>query len=201
MDQAVDFIITYGYLAVFLGTVVWGETIMIAAGFSTSLPNVPLNLGLVMLFGAIGTIVADNFWYLVGHSGKRGSRFLERYERYARFKPRVVDKIKKRFEEHSGKTIFFSKFVYGARIIALVTAGAVGVKYSKFFFYNFLSIIFWAIGMGFVGYFLGEGFLEIKKYIKGAEFILLCLVVIVIVVKIIFLIRSRKSKKVYEPSK
>lgn len=201
MDQAVDFITTYGYLAVFLGTVIWGETIMIAAGFLTSLPSVELNLGLVMVFGAIGTLVADNFWFLIGHSGKKGSRWLERYERYARFKPRMVDKFKHKFDEHAGKTIFLSKFIYGTRIVVLMMAGGLGIKYKKFFFYNAISIIFWAIGMGFVGYFLGEGFLEVKEYIKGAEYILLGIVVLIILIKIIMSIRSRKIKKAYEPVK
>ena len=194
MEQALEYISTYGYLAVFIGTVVWGETIMIAAGFLASLPNLNFNLGLVMLFGAIGTITADSFWYLVGHSGKKGSRFLEKYEKFALLKPKFLDKIKDHFNNHEGKTVFFSKFIYGTRTIVLITAGAAGMKYSKFLFYNFLSIIFWAVGMAFVGYFLGEGFLQIKDYVKGAEYILLGIVVLFIVIRIAYAFYKKQKQ-------
>jgi len=65
---------------------------MIAAGFIASLQTIELNIYLVMLFGALGTLVADNFWYLIGHFGKKGSRFLEKYESYAKRKPKFIEK-------------------------------------------------------------------------------------------------------------
>ena len=192
-----EYISIYGYLAVFIGTVVWGETIMIAAGFLTSFEEINLSLYLVILFGILGTLIADSFWYLVGHSGKKGSKFLERYEKFALVKPKVIQKIKYHFNKHSGKTIFFSKFIYGTRIIILIMAGALGMKYKKFLFYNAISIIFWTIGMSVLGYYLGEGFLLIKKYIKGAEFILIGVVLVYFIFRIALAIRTR-SKKVYK---
>jgi len=196
MDTFIEFISNYSYLAVFLGTLVWGETIMIAAGFIASLQTIELNIYLVMLFGALGTLVADNFWYLIGHFGKKGSRFLEKYESYAKRKPKFIEKIKIKFNDHSGKTIFFSKFVYGTRIVALITAGVVGMKYRKFIIANFLSVIVWSVVMALVGFYLGEGYEQIKQYTQWAEYILLAAVIAFIVIRvIIYLVRSKKKKK------
>lgn len=195
METLLHFVAVYGYLAVFVGTVVWGETIMISAGFLSSLPEIGLNIYLIIFFGILGTLVSDSIWYLIGHTGKKGSRFLKRYEHFVLVKPRVVERIKYHFHKHEGKTIFFSKFIYGTRIIVLIMAGLLGMKYRKFLFYNFLSIVFWAVGMGLLGYYAGYGFLEVKQYFEGAKFVLLTLVVVYIVIRIILSLRSRIRKK------
>lgn len=195
VERLLDLISTYGYLAVFVGTVVWGETIMLAAGFVASLPEVHISIVGVIIAGAVGTLVADSFWYFVGHSGKRGSRFLAKYEKVAFLKPALVEKITAKFHHHAGKTVFFSKFIYGTRILVLIVSGLIGVPYRKFLFYNTLSIIFWAVGVGLAGYYLGEGWLVIKGYIANAEYILLGLVVAYFLTRGVMAIRVRLKKK------
>jgi len=195
MDAFVDFVSNYGYLAVFLGTIVWGETIMVAAGFLASLENINLSIYLVIICGALGTLLADSFWYLVGHYGKIGSKFLEKYEFYVKRKPKVIEKIKVSFAKHSGKTIFFSKFIYGTRILVLIMAGMTGMKYRKFFIFNFFSVFFWAIGMALIGYYLGEGYIKLQAYFQQAEYVLLGVLILIILIRVIISLRIRFKNK------
>ena len=59
-----DFIARYGYLAVFFGCLVEGETTLVLGAIAAKLGF--LDIGLVILVGIIGTFIGDNIFFFLG---------------------------------------------------------------------------------------------------------------------------------------
>ncbi|MDO8590670.1 MAG: DedA family protein, partial [bacterium] len=60
----VDFIVSYGYVAILLGSFFEGETILIIGGLAVH--QGLLDLPLVFLCSLAGTLVSDNTFFLLG---------------------------------------------------------------------------------------------------------------------------------------
>jgi len=56
----------YGYLAVFVGTILEGDTVLMLAGFAAHRGY--LSLPLVLGAAALGGFLGDQFWYWLGRT-------------------------------------------------------------------------------------------------------------------------------------
>src|SRR5512143_230365 len=65
-----ELVLQYGYLAVFIGTLLEGETILVLAGFAAHQGY--LNLGLTMLAAFAGSATGDQLWFLLARRYGRG---------------------------------------------------------------------------------------------------------------------------------
>jgi membrane-associated protein len=59
------------------------------------------------------------------------------------------------YEKHGGKTITLARFIPFIRTFAPIVAGAAGMNYRRFVFFNLMGGAVWAIGMTTLGYTLG----------------------------------------------
>ena len=60
------------------------------------------------------------------------------------------------YEKHGGKTIVLARFSPFIRTFAPTVAGAAGMAYGRFAFYNITGGIAWVTSMTLTGYFLGN---------------------------------------------
>jgi len=152
----------YGYFIVFLGAALdfglpsSGDITMLLGGWFASGDD--LNIGLVMLFGALGAAVSENAMYWTGRVGGRplvermlGVRFL-----FGTRGGEHISRIEKYFAGHGGKTIFIGRLVPGFRALIPLSAGMSGMPYPRFLAFDCVAIVFWAVLMGTVGFVFGE---------------------------------------------
>lgn len=150
----------YGYLAVFLGSILEGETILILAGFAAhqGYLSFPMVAGVAFCGGALGDQV---FFFL----GRRYGKTM--FDRFPKLRPHVatVDQLILRF--HSA-VIVMVRFMYGLRVAGPVIIGASGVAPWRFIVFNMLGAAIWALAIGGAGYVFGHAmgwiFEDMQRY-------------------------------------
>jgi membrane protein DedA with SNARE-associated domain len=138
----------FGYLAVFAGTFLEGETILVLAGFFASRGR--LALPLVLLTAAGGAYLGHVFWFWVGRS--QGTRLVQRFPRFEQKIARSLALI----ERHGAGAIFLTQYLYGLRVAAAVVFGLSRMSSRKFLLYQAVSCALWASLIGLLGFFFGR---------------------------------------------
>ena len=149
MDATLPGLISdYGYFAVFVGTLLEGEAILMLAAYAAHQDYLSLPLVIVVAF--FGATLGDQFFFLLGR--RYGTRLLERFptlrERAAR-----VDRLLLRYH---GGVIIGIRFAYGLRIAGPITIGMSTLPASRFFFFNAVGALIWAPLIAGVGYLFGH---------------------------------------------
>lgn len=179
----------YGYAFIFLGTFFEGELVVIAAAFLSRIGVV--NFWAAMLAAFLGAISGDNFWYLVGRYG--GVRFLHRRGRIIGITEERIAKAHAFFEKYGEKTVFFARFVFGARLTTAMVAGSSEMPERNFLIANVSGALVWVGLVGSLGYLFGKSFKTLAILVKRAELLLLILAILAIIILILRL--KRRSKK------
>ncbi|OGC82733.1 MAG: hypothetical protein A2788_00385 [Candidatus Abawacabacteria bacterium RIFCSPHIGHO2_01_FULL_46_8] len=177
----IDLIQNYGYLIVFLGSVLEGESMLLAGSFTASLGL--LNFFWVIISAFFGAIIGDNLTYLIGKKG--GRPFLDRFGKYVFLTPKRQKHLDHHFKNHGGKTMFITRFVWGSRLATTLLAGALGMNYRQFVTYNCLSAAIWATLIGTLGFLFGHSWTLLKGYLKGTAISLLIFFALAYAVKTI----------------
>lgn len=142
------FIDSYGYLAVFIGAFLEGETILALAGLAAYREY--LDLRLVIIVAMIAGFLGDQCYFFLGRY--KGQEILARFpnmeERAHRF-----DALLSRWH---APLIIGIRFMYGFRIIGPVLLGMGRVPAWKFMLYNFIGAAIWAPLIAGIGYKFGE---------------------------------------------
>lgn len=147
-QHLLQFLHDYGYLAVFIGCLLEGETLLILAGFAAhqGYLSLPLVIVLATFAGALG----DVLFFLCGHFA--GKRLLARFPALsARAGPLLA-----RLQRHDHLIIVGIRFMYGLRIAGPVIIGASGVPLARFVFFNLLGAALWAPLIAGTGYLFGK---------------------------------------------
>jgi membrane protein DedA with SNARE-associated domain len=138
----------YGYLAVFVGALIEGETILVMAGYLAH--EGYLNLGVVMAVAAIGGFIGDQFFFTLGRY--RGREILARFPSI-QVRAARVEKLVLRYQYW---LIIFIRFMYGLRVAGPIFLGMARVSPVRFAVVNLLGAIVWAVLIGGAGYVFGE---------------------------------------------
>lgn len=175
----------YGYLALFIGTFLEGETILVIAGFLAQRGH--LDLPWVVISAFLGTFAGDQTFFHLGRA--KGIAFLEKRPTWHRKTAKVFALL----NQHPIKVVVGFRFFYGIRNVTPFVIGASGMDPGRFFVLNFLGAGVWAVAVGFLGYqfgYLAEALLgEIKKY----ELTILVLLILIGLVLFLFSYRPPKS--------
>ncbi len=150
----------YGYIALFIGVFIEGETVLIVAGFAARLGH--LSLMWVILIAFVGSLAGDQFFFFLGRV--RGKAFLRK-------RPRWQAKVKKvwaLFGRYRTLLMLGFRFMYGLRTVTPFAIGLSGVTRIRFFVCNMIGGAVWSVVVAFVGYLFGavaEAILvDVKKY-------------------------------------
>jgi membrane protein DedA with SNARE-associated domain len=138
----------YGYWAVFLGTLLEGETILIIAGYSISRGYVDFLP--VLLLAAAGGVVGDFFYFSLGR--RYGPRIIRRFPGLRRVRSRAI-LLTRRWGR---LTAFVTRFAYGLRVVLPMTMGAGKMRPPVFLVFNALGALAFAFFYLTLGYLFGE---------------------------------------------
>lgn len=164
------FLQNYGYLAVFIGSLLEGEFIVITAG-AVAYSGV-LSIHQVILYAFIGTLCAEQCFFYIGRF--LGQKVLHRF-------PRFHERIELAFKllrEYQNSFILACRFIYGIRIVSPFIIGSAGVHPARFAILNVLAAGIWAIISAYIGYLGGYaadhfGYTSAGKYVFLGIFIAL----------------------------
>jgi undecaprenyl-diphosphatase len=159
----------------FLGLIIPGETVVLLAGFLSSQGY--LDLGDCIVVIALGAILGDSIGYELGKS--IGKKYFETHDRIFLFKKKHLQKVETYFARYGGATVFWGRLVHLLRAMAPFTAGMSEMPYRKFLLYNAAGGTLWAVIVTLVGYFFGQSWQLIDKWIGRAGVFVLFMVLII----------------------
>jgi len=165
-----DLIINFGYPALFLGSLLEGESVLIAAGFLARSGYLDLNL--VMLVALTGTYTADVTIYFLGR--RKGEGIISKFPVAKTYYP----KVKTLFDRYGIWAIFISRYLYGFRLAAAGSMGIMKMKKGQYLPFDFLSCTIWAILIGSLGYIFGASLEALIGQIKHYEKIVVLSIII-----------------------
>jgi membrane protein DedA with SNARE-associated domain len=175
----------FGYLAVFVGTFLEGETILVVAGFAAY--EAYLELPLVILFAFFGSLFGDQLYFFIGRY--KGQSLLKKYKSWEQ----RIARFRKLMSRHDTWFILVFRFLYGLRTVAPFAIGLSDVSTKKFVILNIISAAIWAVTLGVLGYFFGQVMEAVLDDIKKYELIIM--VGLFLVAALIFFIKHYRNKK------
>jgi membrane protein DedA with SNARE-associated domain len=173
----------YGYLIVFLGTLCENTALLglILPGNSLALLGAfyarqgTLNLGWVIFFAWLGTVLGYHIDYLLGRFalvhlmarwGK--STFGRRLRLAARI--RLGSKL---LAKHGGKAILISHIIGQMRSFVALSAGITRMNYLRFLFFEVIAALLWNTLFSLLGYFIASEIDRLETIFTQVGWILL----------------------------
>jgi undecaprenyl-diphosphatase len=177
----------WGYLIIFvvvmlecqalLGLFMPGETAVLAGGFLAG-HGIFNPIALIIVISS-GAIIGDNIGYQMGR--RLGRDWLVRHGRRFGVREARLNKIDGYFHRHGGKSVFAGHFMHFLRALMPFMAGASHLPYSRFFPYDAAGCVVWASVFTLLGYFFGESWQLIEKWIGRASKIVGGILILIVV--------------------
>lgn len=180
-----DLVREFGYLAVFVGTFLEGETIQILGGLAAHAGY--LTLHWVIVVGCIGTLIGDQLYFFIGR--RYGQRFLDNRPRWQL----RVAKVHRYIERYDALAILSFRFFYGIRNVASFAMGTSKIPFVRFAMLNALGAIIWAAVLACLGYFFGQAVEVAMGDIKRFE--IYVLVGVGVIGVIVYLVHNHRSRR------
>jgi membrane protein DedA with SNARE-associated domain len=138
----------FGYFAVFIGTFLEGEAILVTAGFFAARGY--LHVAPVTIVAFAGAYIGHVFWFWLGRA--HGVRLLDRFPSMKRHFGKSV----RVFERYGPAAIVITQWIYGLRITCAVIIGMSRISLMTFLLYEAVSCAVWAIAITALGYYFGR---------------------------------------------
>ncbi|BAK78522.1 DedA family protein [Pseudogulbenkiania sp. NH8B] len=166
-------LVQYGYLAVFVGALLEGETVLVLAGFAAHQGY--LSFFWVVAFALCGGTLGDQTFFLLGR--RYGTALLERFPGW---KP-GAQRASRLLQRFHTALIIGVRFLYGLRVVGPMAIGMSGVPVWRFAVLNLIGAALWALLVAGAGFLFGHAlqwlFADIKRYEEGALLLIAALVV------------------------
>jgi len=194
-DWLLDLFARYGYGVVFVGVFlenaglpVPGETALLAGAAMAKFGR--LSLFWVIVIAVAGATFGDNLGFFIGRHG--GRALAERHGWKIGLTARRLAQFDQFFERHGAKTVFVARFITGLRVFGAVLAGASGLPWRTFLFYNATGAVVWATAVAIAGYSLAYSWSTLERWIGRSGMIALALVV---AIAVFALLRQRRERE------
>ncbi|NUQ02189.1 MAG: VTT domain-containing protein [Armatimonadetes bacterium] len=144
------FLIVFAESGLFFGFFLPGDSLLLTCGLLASRGILDIYQLLPVLF--VAAVTGDQVGYWFG--AKTGPLLFNRPNSLL-FRRENLLKAKAFYDQHGGKTITLARFMPFIRTFAPIVAGACGMNYRSFVFFNLFGGALWAIGLTWLGWYLG----------------------------------------------
>ncbi len=151
----------YGYVAVFIGTFLEGETVLLFAGFAAH--RGLMKLPDVMLVAFLASTLGDQLFFYIGR--RHGDRVFAKFPSLQKQIPRV----QRLLDKYHSPLILSIRFLYGLRIAGPVIMGALNVSPLRFAILNMVGAALWAVLISWLGYQFGNVLESVLHDVKRVE--------------------------------
>ncbi|MBV9581919.1 MAG: VTT domain-containing protein, partial [Chloroflexi bacterium] len=177
-------LVIFAECGLLIGFFLPGDSLLFIAGFLAS-QGLDVNIWVLSITvaaaAAIGPLVG--YWY----GAWAGPRLFYREESLLFRKQHLVT-AHEFYERHGGKALVLARFMPIVRTFAPVVAGMATMDYPRFVFYTVIGAVVWAMGMTWLGYFLGN--LIPAKYLEP---VVALIIILSVAPPIIHFLRDRKK--------
>jgi membrane protein DedA with SNARE-associated domain len=164
----------YGYLAVFGGALLEGESILILAAYAAQRGY--LSFPAVICVAFVGATLGDQFFFLIGR--RFGDALLQRWPRLrAR-----TERVKRLLLRYPGSITIAVRFAYGLRIAGPIAIGMSELPAKRFFIFNAIGALIWAPLVAGVGFLFGHALERLLGDLRQYEMIGLIVLTVLILV-------------------
>jgi membrane protein DedA with SNARE-associated domain len=188
------FVADYGYWAVALmllcenaGLPVPGETTLLVASFFAYSEH-KLHLGWIVVVATFAATLGDNLGFVMGYFG--GRPLLDHYQNLFRVRQSTLARGEELFARYGSATIFFSRFIFGLRVIAGPLAGVLRMRWQAFALFNFLGAAVWVTCIASAGFFFGHHWRPLARAVTRFN---LAVVVVAVAVVVYLWWRQRRA--------
>ena len=181
--------IIFAECGLLIGFFLPGDSLLFTAGFLASQSIVGLDIWTLSILcgvaAGIGPLVG--YWY----GNLWGPRLFSRDDSLL-FRKQHLVRAHEFYERHGGKALIVARFMPVVRTFAPVAAGMAAMDYRRFVVYTVIGAAVWAVGMTWLGYFLGNLIPDAGKYL---EYIVALIILVSIAPPIVHLLRERQRNK------
>lgn len=188
-----DFIIGYldslSYLGIFFVLLFYfipipEEVLLLGIGYLVDIGDLNIYAAIAVSIG--GIIAADNMWYWLGRS-------------HSRIVAKLINKIgeertvvyERMLKKHTGKYIFLSRFIPGARAIGPSLAGSMKLKHKHFWLFNVMAALLYAPAFIFLGYFFNYNLEIVMNKIVSARHIVFVLFIAIVGLTMAYIVNKK----------
>jgi len=162
-----------------------GDSLLFTAGFLASQGT--MNVWILASLAFVAAVAGDAVGYQIGH--RVGRRMFDNPDSRF-FKREYLIQSELFFEKHGGKAVFLARFLPIVRTFTPVVAGMGAMSYPRFFFFNVLGGLGWAVGVTLAGYLLGNSIPGVDRYLLP---IIAVIILVSSVPSIIHVLRERSK--------
>jgi membrane protein DedA with SNARE-associated domain len=179
----------YGYLAVFVGSVLEGETLLVVAGLAAHRGY--LSLQWVIAVAAVGAFLGDQICFLIGR--RLGQRVLARWPR---LEPRIA-RADALLERYGTVLVIGLRFTYGLRLGGTLAIGMSRMPWPRFAGLNLIGALLWAPIIAGAGYLLGNAIEPLLAHARYAEYAVFAVVIVVGITLWLLRRRARSARRAH----
>jgi membrane protein DedA with SNARE-associated domain len=172
-DLFIGWLREYGYIVLFVWSILEGELGLIVAGIMSHTGDMFLPFALFV--GALGGFAGDQIYFYIGRFNKK---YIHNKIRSQRTKFALAHLLLKKY---GWPIIFAQRYMYGMRTVIPMAIGLTKYSSRQFAIINFVSAVFWASITIIPAYFYGNELLNILKWIKSHWYFAIPLIIIVVV--------------------
>lgn len=176
--------------ALFLGTFLFGETIILAASFLAA--QGLWSAWTVWWLALLGTLGADALWFLYG---QKILAYFHRWETYRRSSEKFLGTLEKITGAHPHRALLFVKAVYGTRILTIIYLSIRRVNFLTFITFDAIGTAWWLAIIVLFGWLTSRGVVNLIPTLDRLEYLALAIIVIIIVWRLAFLWLGKKITK------
>jgi membrane protein DedA with SNARE-associated domain len=177
----------YGYLAVFVGALLEGESILLLAGYAAH--RGLLSLPTVVAIAFFGATLGDQMFFLIGRRFGR-----ELVVRWPGFEARI-ERVERLLLRYHAWVIMGVRFAYGLRIAGPIAIGMSALPAWRFFLFNAIGALIWAPLIAGVGWLFGHALEQLLGDMRRYEALGLALLVIAIVLVTLLTHVARRRRR------
>jgi membrane protein DedA with SNARE-associated domain len=148
----------YGYIVLFLWSILEGETGLIMGGVLSHTGD--MSYPIAILVAALGGFTGDQIYFYIGRLNKG---YIQRKLHAQRRKFAIAHLLLKRY---GWPIIFVQRYLYGLRTVIPISIGLTKYSAQKFALINLMSALVWAAVTITPAFILGEEILILLSYAK-----------------------------------
>ena len=163
-----------------------GDSLLFVAGAIAALPEMPLDVNLLVLIVFAAAFLGDSCNYAIGHFF--GEKLFSNPDSRI-FKRSYLDKTHEFYRKYGGKTIVIARFVPIVRTFAPFVAGMGKMHYTWFITYNALGGALWVAIFCYTGYLFGD-----QPFVQDNLKLLIVAIIVISVLPAVFEVLRAKMK-------
>lgn len=163
-----------------------GDSLLFVAGAIAALPEMPLDVHLLVLIVFAAAFLGDSCNYAIGHFF--GEKLFSSPDSRI-FKRSYLDKTHEFYRKYGGKTIVIARFVPIVRTFAPFVAGMGRMHYTWFITYNALGGALWVAIFCYTGYLFGD-----QPFVQDNLKLLIVAIIVISVLPAVFEVLRAKMR-------